>query len=195
VIGVLSACPATLPPAPPGGAHAVASASGGATTVPTPAAEPEAGAPGDAGAPNAQPSGFAKPQLPAEPDPNDASRCDLPLKQAGVLDECKGSFFRFASVDGVCRKFIYGGCSGTAKSFRTIEECRALCERRPSAEPCPKGHVARELCVSCDTDGTCQRRQLVCAQHCQGRGYVNNQCESNEELGCFDGICQRERCR
>jgi hypothetical protein len=99
-----------------------------------------------------------------------------------------GLFPKFGAFDGVCRQYIHGGCNGNANMFRSMEECRRVCESRPTTQPCPVGRVPRELCVSC-SQGECERREVVCAQPCKGR----QRCES-DELSCSRGFCQFRGC-
>lgn len=132
------------------------------------------------------PSGLP-PHRDAEPKDDDPARCRLSLEPPA--DTCGGLFIKYGAVNGVCRPYIFGGCQGTANMFRTIEECRRVCESRPTTQPCPKGRIAREQCVSCGPNGVCERREIVCAQPCKGR----QPCES-ESLTCTHGFCQFPAC-
>ncbi|XP_064463608.1 actinia tenebrosa protease inhibitors-like [Ornithodoros turicata] len=42
---------------------------------------------------------------------------------------CEAYFERYYydSVEGICKKFIYGGCQGNSNNFKTIEQCNITC--------------------------------------------------------------------
>lgn len=144
----------------------------------------DGGAPGVASLPLA-PS--TPPRQDAEPHDDDPARCALPFRTSA--ESCMGLFFRYGAVNGVCRPYIFGGCNGTPNRFRSMEECRRVCEARPATRPCPPGRVPQELCVSCGPQGACERREVVCAEPCRGR----QQCES-EAMTCSQGFCRFPGC-
>lgn len=58
-----------------------------------------------------------------------SDRCSLP-RRTGV---CRAAFTRyyFNTIDGKCKKFIFGGCNGNANSFKTIDGCEKTCGKDP----------------------------------------------------------------
>ena len=44
-----------------------------------------------------------------------------------VIGPCKAAFPRWTFENGVCRKFIYGGCGGNGNRFMTLSECKQKC--------------------------------------------------------------------
>jgi len=54
--------------------------------------------------------------------------CNLPSEIGPV--RCLGYFprYHFDKVAGECKKFIYGGCRGTANNFDTLAACQKTCE-------------------------------------------------------------------
>ncbi len=142
-------------------------------------ASSDAGASADAGPGDASidgPGGVGTP--PAE--------CRLPFE----VGPCNAAFSVYAFVDGACAPQIYGGCSGNANRFSTLEECLATCEGRPGTRACPAGREAREICLGCGAGGGCVKTITACALTCQTNGAV---CASGGHI-CHDGVCQAAFC-
>ncbi|XP_077192233.1 kunitz-type serine protease inhibitor 87-like [Paroedura picta] len=65
-------------------------------------------------------------QLPLSSAQKRPDICSLPK----VVGPCKAHQARFFynSKTRRCEGFIYGGCSGNANNFKTLEECQRTCE-------------------------------------------------------------------
>lgn len=113
--------------------------------------------------------------------------CGLPF----VAGPCEAAFPVFAFVDGACVERIYGGCSGNANRFTTLEQCLALCDGRPFARGCPTGRHVATICLRCGVTGGCGERMEVCALDCT----KNEDCVVGSALsGCFESSCQAFGC-
>ncbi|XP_067681786.1 uncharacterized protein [Haliotis asinina] len=53
--------------------------------------------------------------------------CSLPM----VIGRCRAAFrrFFFNPASGRCEQFLYGGCGGNANNFKTLQQCRRVCQR------------------------------------------------------------------
>ncbi|XP_046375932.2 BPTI/Kunitz domain-containing protein 2-like [Haliotis rufescens] len=53
--------------------------------------------------------------------------CSLPM----VIGRCRAAFRRYFynPASGQCEQFLYGGCGGNANNFKTLGECRRVCQR------------------------------------------------------------------
>lgn len=49
--------------------------------------------------------------------------------QKGVAGPCEGLIYgyQYDQNDGLCKKFLWGGCEGV-RPFKTMEECQSVCE-------------------------------------------------------------------
>ncbi|OPL20300.1 serine proteinase, partial [Mytilus galloprovincialis] len=54
--------------------------------------------------------------------------CDLP-KVAGPCNARIKRFY-FDVNSGICGEFYYGGCDDNENNFKTIEECKTVCNKR-----------------------------------------------------------------
>lgn len=115
-----------------------------------------------------------------------APECLLPFE----VGPCDAAFSVYAFVGGACVPQTYGGCSGNANRFSTLEECMATCEGRPGAGACPTGREAREICLACGLAGGCMKSITACALTCQMQGAP---CASGGHV-CYDGVCQAAFC-
>ena len=112
--------------------------------------------------------------------------CLLPFE----VGPCNAAFSVYAFVGGACAPQIYGGCSGNANRFSTLEECLATCEGRPGTRACPPGREAREICLACGAGGGCMKSITACALTCPTNGAP---CASGGHV-CSDGVCQAAFC-
>ncbi|XP_052766161.1 PI-actitoxin-Aeq3b-like [Mya arenaria] len=62
---------------------------------------------------------------PVLPVDETAIACQEPM----VAGPCKGFFPRFFynTDEGLCQKFVYGGCQGNSNNFMTQEDCEQRC--------------------------------------------------------------------
>jgi len=108
--------------------------------------------------------------------------CHQPFDR-GICDDVVNAF---AMVDGECQAVVYGGCGGNDNRFRTLEECLATCEGRPSVNACPEGRVSATMEPAC---GVRRKQMTGCAQPCE----KTEDC-ADPLFGCFNGICQAGGC-
>ena len=52
------------------------------------------------------------------------------LKKPGKRGRCKAAFLKWTFDNGVCRRFIYGGCGGNKNRFPTAARCRKTCVKK-----------------------------------------------------------------
>jgi len=83
---------------------------------------------------------------------------------------CRGAVPVFAFVGGACVAETYGGCQGNDNRFSTLEECLAVCEGQPGAQPCPAGRIEKTLCFECGPAGGCATLIDACALPCDPAG-------------------------
>jgi len=63
------------------------------------------------------------------------------METPGVVGPCRAHFQRWTFDNGVCRKFVYGGCKGNGNNFRSLTECKKICGKN-NQRTCPRGHGA-----------------------------------------------------
>lgn len=116
-----------------------------------------------------------------------------------VEGPCKGSWRRYYynTLTKRCEEFIYGGCSGNANNFRTLQECQAVCAACVEDPTCPVGCATvyetdpDTGCTVCKCVSETNRCDLdkdpgPCTNYVE-RFYFNNargQCESFTYGGC-----------
>ena len=60
-----------------------------------------------------------------DPWGNHTRDCDAP---PGVTGPCLAAMPRWTFKNGVCVKFMYGGCKGSNNRFTSLEECKRVCK-------------------------------------------------------------------
>ena len=115
-----------------------------------------------------------------------APACALPFD----VGPCDAIVPVYAFVDGSCIAQTWGGCSGNANRFSTLEECMAICEGRPSAFACPPNRTAQQICLACEQAGGCAKSMMVCAAPCDP---ASPSCPV-PFTDCVSGVCQMSYC-
>ena len=55
---------------------------------------------------------------------------------------------------------------------------------------CPDGETKQEVCLECGPAGGCGKTAEQCARTCERA----NECDLDQGMGCFDGVCQLGYC-
>ncbi|GFV25247.1 tissue factor pathway inhibitor [Trichonephila clavipes] len=78
--------------------------------------------------------------VPPEQCPNAPTPTTLPsepiCEQKKQVGPCKAAIPRYYynKKTKKCEKFIYGGCNGNSNNFRTLEDCKATCGKKPPSD-------------------------------------------------------------
>ena len=87
-----------------------------------------------------------------DPWGNHTRDCDAPPEVTGP---CLAAMPRWTFKNGVCVKFMYGGCKGSKNRFHSLEECKRVCksnDANPGPNFCPKKKPEFNVSiVSCET--------------------------------------------